>query len=471
MTRELPGFDQPFPISPSLRALVDTVLQAGGKPVAVGGCVRDHLLGLSPKDIDVEVYNIALNDLEAVLTTLGDVHAVGKSFGVLKVSMTRPEIANFDVSLPRRENKEGRGHKGFFVEMNSNLSFEDASLRRDFTVNAMGIDLETSTLLDPHSGVRDLRQGILRHVSEAFDEDPLRVLRAAQFAARFALSLDPGTIKKCQNLRSELSTLPKERIWEEFKKLIFAARPSIGLEVLQDTGALELFPELLALMGCQQDPTWHPEGDVWVHTLMVADEAARIVREEQLDEDESLKVLFGALCHDLGKPPTTKFEDGRYRSKNHEAAGEEPTRSFLSRVGAPNDLIDAVVPLVRDHLKPVQLYKEREKISDGAIRRLSARVPITRLCLVAKADFLGRTTEDAKAGIDPSVVWLLREASRLSVQNAAPRPILMGRHLLDAGMTPGPQVGEILAKAYEAQLDGEFSDLDNALKWVKLNSR
>ena len=436
----------------SLENITQAIISAGGKPILVGGCVRDRLMGVRSKDFDIEVYGLSLEKLEAVLNKLGPVYAVGKSFGVFK-------LFNFDISLPRTENKQGQGHKGFVVQSDSNLTFENASKRRDFTINSMGIDLATQELLDPNGGQKDLKSRTLRHVSDAFDEDPLRVLRACQFAARLEFKIHPETLKKCRSLEPELRTLPKERVGEEFKKLMLAKKPSIGLQALLDTHALSLFPELKALIGCQQDPTWHPEGDVWIHTLMVTDEAAKL--------SDSLVIRLAALCHDLGKPPTTQFEDGRWRSKNHEAAGIAPTQSFLDRLAISQDETDQIIPLVQDHLKPCQLYKVRDQVSKGAIRRLATRVNIENLCLVAKADFLGRTTDDAKTGKDPSSIWLLEEANKLAVATSAPEPILLGRHLLDLGHQPGPKMGKLLKQAYEAQLDGEFSDLNGAIQWIK----
>jgi tRNA nucleotidyltransferase (CCA-adding enzyme) len=323
----------------------------------------------------------------------------------------------------------------------------------------MGIDLQTGELLDAHGGQADLKARVLRHVSDAFDEDPLRVLRACQFAARLEFSIHPDTLRKCHTLQAELPTLPKERIGEELRKLVMAKKPSLGLQALRDTKALSLFPELEALIDCQQDPTWHPEGDVWVHTLMVVDEAAKL--------SDSLLIRLAALCHDLGKPPTTRFEDGRWRSKNHEAAGVPPTRNFLNRLALAEDMVGEICELVAEHLKPMQLYKVRDQVSDAAIRRLSTRVNISNLCLVSKADFLGRTTEDAKAGLDPSASWLLEKAEELAVAAQAPEPILQGRHLIENGIKPGPAMGRLLKKAYEAQLDGEFHGLEEALNWLE----
>ena len=460
----LPGLARPFPVDAGLGRLADVVRAAGGRPIAVGGSVRDHLLGTNPKDVDVEVHGIALDALEAALVARFRVEAVGKSFGVFKVVV---DDVTYDVSLPRRESKVGRGHRGFVVQSDPAMGFDAAALRRDFTLNAMGVDLADGSLLDPHGGARDLAAGVLRHVSPAFDEDPLRVLRAAQFAARFGLSIHDDTVARCRGLVDELATLARERLWEETKKLLVKARwPSIGLAAWKNLGALALFPELQAMVGCPQEPEWHPEGDVWVHTLMVVDEAASIAREEQLDDDEALLVVLGALCHDLGKPPTTAYVDGRIRSIEHESAGEPTTRSFLARIGSPPAVVEAVVPLVKDHLKPYQLYREREKVTDGALRRLALRVPVRRLVRVAAADHRGRTTADALQGGDPAGAWLLDEAARLDVAARAPTPILLGRHLLLRGWPPGKAMGDALKQAFEAQLEGKFADVDGALRWL-----
>ncbi len=466
----LPGLSTPFPVSAPLSALVDAVVQAGGRPLAVGGSVRDHLRGLPPHDVDLEVYGLPLVALERALAPFS-VHAVGRAFGVLKVDVEAAGAREcFDVALPRRESKAGRGHKGFIVESDPGMTPAEAALRRDFTVNAIALELvgggATGALVDPAGGVADLRAGLLRHVSPAFDEDPLRVLRAAQFAARFGFEVARDTVERCRALTPELTTLPKERVWGELEKLVLrGVWPSGGLLVLEQTGALgALFPELAALVGCAQDPEWHPEGDVWAHTLLVVDEAARLARADALDDGEALRLVLGALCHDLGKPATTSFEDGRLRSKDHEAQGEAPTRALLGRLGAPHDLVDDVVALVREHLKPFHLYKDQAK--DAAVRRLALRVPLPRLVRLARADHLGRTTPDALAHDDPAGDWLLERAAVLAVADQAPKPLLLGRHLLARGLAAGPALGALLKEAFEAQLDGRFADEAGALAWL-----
>lgn len=463
VTHPLPGAATPLSLPPGPRAVADALLAAGGRPVAVGGCVRDHLLGRDAHDIDIECYALDEAALTTALETVGSVHAVGRSFGVLKVSAAGEVV---DVALPRTESKEGRGHRGFLASADPHLPFEVAAARRDFTCNAMGVDLTDGALLDPHGGQADLAAGRLRHVSPAFAEDPLRVLRACQFAARFALTIHDDTLALCKSLEPELATLPAERLYEELKKVLRAPWPSLGLAALGPTGALSLFPELAAMQNVPQEPEWHPEGDVFTHTLLVVDEAARLCRQQALPEDEALRVLFGALCHDLGKPATTTHEDGRIKSKNHESEGEPPTRSFMARLGAPKDLVDDVVDLVRDHLKPFQLYKDRDVIKDGAIRRLAVRVPIDRLCRVARADHFGRTTKEALAHDDPASPWLQKRAQDLHAYDQRPQPLLQGRHLIARGHKPGRAFRPVLDAAFSAQLDGAFADLDEAEAWL-----
>lgn len=461
-------------VSNATRLIADNIIAAGGTPIIVGGAVRDWLMGSTnpSKDIDIEVYGIDLTTLQSVLSPLGEVHAVGSSFGVLKLTL---DGEDFDISLPRRESKSGSGHKGFVVEADPNMSFKDAASRRDFTINAIGYDLNTNEILDPWNGQEHIDKGILVHVSDAFDEDPLRVLRFCQFAARFQFSVAHSTLEKSRSLKTELKTLPSERFWEEFKKLLLKSeKPSIGLNMLIWTQAIEVFPELNAMLYVNQDPEWHPEGQdsrygsLWTHNYMVTDEAARICREQNVDEDESLIIILGAMCHDLGKPSTTEFKDGRWRSHNHEAMGEDPTRSFLTRIGCPPSIIEEVVPLVVNHLAPAHFYRDAKRVRDGAIRRLALKVPLERLVRVATADYLGRTTPEALARepFEPGI-WLLERAKSLGVREEGPAPILMGRHLIQLGVKPGPEMGKILKAAFEVQLDGGFDTEASAIEWAK----
>ena len=436
-------------------------MEIGARPIVVGGYVRDHFLSVESKDIDIEVYGISsLDVLKSSLETFAPVHEVGKNFGVLKLRLDDHDL---DISLPRTEIKTAKGHKGFHVQTNGYLDFNTASKRRDFTMNAIGYDIKTDFFIDPHGGQKDIEAGIIRHVDdESFIEDPLRVLRAVQFAARFNFKLDANTLKLCQTMIKEdmLSELPKERIFEEYKKLLLkASRPSIGFELLDKMNAL--FPELKALQRVAQDKTKHPEGDVWTHTMMSLDAMAEL---KTGNNKKDIILMLAILCHDLGKVKTTKIVDNKVSADNHHNT-LEPTISLLERLSDQRSLIDAVVSLVQEHPAPSQLYKENAQ--DSAIRRLSTRVNIEDLVMLAKADNFGRTTQDAINKAYPAGEWLLTKAKELNVLHKGPEQILQGRHLISCGLKSGKIFKHILELAYEAQLEGKFFTEEEAIVWLK----
>jgi len=435
--------------------LANLIGQKNGRLLLVGGCVRDLYLNATPQEIDCEVQNLSIEKLKSILSTKYTCHEVGKAFGVLKLKGFPAEI-----SLPRTEIKTGTGHKGFSVELDPHLPFDQSAQRRDFTINAIGLDPLSGALFDPTGGISDAQSLTLRHVGPAFGEDPLRVLRAMQFIARFNLAPHPDTLKVCRSMT--MDGLPPERLYEEWKKLLLqGVNLRAGLNFLKDCEWLSYFPELHALVGCQQDPEWHPEGDVWVHTLHCLDAFAR---ERIGDEWEDLVVGFAVLCHDLGKPMTTQTgKDGRIRSPLHEPKGEAPTRSFLSRLTNQIDLHEQVIPLVRRHLTPRTFYKDQA--SDGAIRRLASKVKrIDRLVRVAAADIAGRPPRQDDF---PEGPWLLQRAEELKVKDAEPKPIILGRHLIEHGWSPGPGFSPILDQCFEAQLDGKFADLKSGLAYLQ----
>jgi tRNA nucleotidyltransferase (CCA-adding enzyme) len=444
--------------------LAESVRSNGGRAMLVGGCVRDEIMGIRPKDWDVEVYGVKPLKLREIIDTFGLVNVVGEAFAVYKIG------DDLDVSIPRRERKVSDGHRGFVVEGDPEMSFHEACSRRDFTINAILKDAITGEIVDPFGGGGDIGCGLLKMVSrETFGEDSLRVLRAAQFAARFEFKLDAETAEVCKSI--DVTDLPKERIWGELEKLLLrAARPSIGIRLLYDLGVVrQLFPELESLVGVPQEPDWHPEGDVDVHTMMVVDEARKLI--DGLDRPRQVAVMLGALCHDLGKPPTTEFIDGRTRSRGHDEAGVEPTLTFLDRLGVHTldgfDVRDQIVQLVRYHLKPGEYYKSKNPVGDGAFRRLARKVEPDLLYRVAKADSLGRNPEwlpKEKWFDSAAQEWFIEKVKALDIERKAPDPILMGRHLIGLGMTPSPRFREILDKVYQLQLDGVVTTLDQAVE-------
>jgi tRNA nucleotidyltransferase (CCA-adding enzyme) len=441
---------------PRAHAIAASVRQAGGRALIVGGWVRDRLRHVTTsKDLDIEVFGIPADRLRTLLESFGRVETVGESFQVFKTG-------DIDVSLPRRESKSGRGHKGFTVAGDPNMSVENAARRRDFTINAISWDPLTGEYIDPFGGRGDLDQRLLRVVDPGtFPDDSLRVLRAVQFAARFEFALEEKTRLLCRSIA--LDDLPAERIWGEVEKLLSAERPSSGFALALDLGVVEkLWPELHALVGCPQEPEWHPEGDVWVHTLQVIDQARR--RIDDLPRPQQIVMMVGAVCHDFGKPATTAFLDGRIRSIDHEEQGVEPASRFLDRLNIHSidgyDVRRQVLGIVAQHLKPGMWFKTRDQVGDGAFRRLAQKVDLDLLARLAKSDCLGR--EPGQFNCD-AMDWFLDRAHKLGVEHRPPAPILLGRHLVELGMKPGPRMGEILKTIYEQQLDGKVTSLDAAI--------
>lgn len=452
-----------------LRAMLEAVRRIG-RPRLVGGGVRDWLLGLIPQDFDVEVGGADFESLHRVLAPFGSTDVIGRSFGVIKVR-SRASGAEYDFSLPRRESKTGAGHRGFAVRPDPKLSDAEAAARRDFTLNAIALDPFTGELIDPWGGRRDLEARVLRHTGPAFAEDPLRVLRAFQLAARFNFNLAPETAALGRSIASDFAELPIERIWGEWDKWATkSTRPSRGLSVLEETGWLRHFPEIAALRGTPQEQEWHPEGDVFTHTQHCVD-ALAAGTEWQAGEASRRRLLsFAVLAHDFGKPATTVRAEKRgalrWTSPGHEAAGGPLATGFLRRIGAPLELDAPVSALVVNHLAH---HHGQAKFSDSAVRRLARRLAPARiddLAAVMRADADGRPplpSDEIHSRIDE----LLAKAHALQLADAAPKPIVLGRHLLQLGLQPGPEFKRITAAAFEAQLDGAFADEPGGTAWVR----
>lgn len=436
-----------------LKDVIVHIQQLGGKSYLVGGCVRDALLGITPKDYDVEVHGVTPTELEALLSAQGLTAAqVGKAFGVYKLDN------NIDLSLPRRERKVGEHHTAFEVEVDPHMGLHAAAARRDFTINAIYYDINTQEVHDPFNGIQDLRSRILRHVSSRFVEDPLRVLRAMQLAARFELDVHEDTINLCSKL--ELQGIPKERQYEEWRKLILKGKnPAKGLRFLHACGWIRYYPELQDLVGVKQEPRWHPEGDAWTHTLHCMNAFAS---NKTGNDDEDEIVGFATLCHDFGKATTTTYDASGWHAYGHEEEGVPLADSFLRSLTTNHNLISQVKPLVRYHMAPNALYKD--KAGASAIRRLAQKVRIDLLCRVVTADMQGRPPLNHSS--IPSVDWLLGLAKNLNVQSSSIKPLIQGRHLILKGLTPGTNFKAILASALQAQLDGDFTTTEEADLWL-----
>jgi tRNA nucleotidyltransferase (CCA-adding enzyme) len=442
--------------------ICEAVRAAGGRALLVGGWVRDHLLGIESKDFDIEVYRVEPARLRALLEKIAPVNAVGGQFAVYKLAFHNPPSFEIDVSLPRRESKSGRGHRGFTIEGDPEMSFEEAARRRDFTVNAILYDPLTDEIIDPFGGAKDLEAKLLRAVAaDTFVEDSLRVLRAVQLAARFEMTVEPATAELCRSI--DLADLPHERIWGEMEKLFtMAARPSIGLQTALDLGVLDkLFPEIRALVGCPQESEPHAEGDVFRRTKLALDEAVNLAAD--LPKEKRVTVMLAVLCHGLWRLHATEITEGH----DHPWGRDEAARAVMNTLGLHTlggyDVRSQALGLVREHLRPGQFYDDREHVTDGAFRRLARKLDLDLLYRVAKAVALGR----AAASDSIKQEWFIEKARRLGVEHSAPEPILKGRHLIEAGFEPGPRMGEILRLIYDLQLDDQVTNLDEALAAVR----
>lgn len=428
-------------------AVASRVAEMGGHTYYVGGFVRDVLMGRENKDVDIEVHGISPEALEEILDSLGQRICVGESFGIFNL-----KGYSLDIAMPRKEEARGQGHKDFAVFVDPFIGTKGAALRRDFTVNALMQDVLTGEIVDHFGGQEDLRRGVLRHVHEqTFPEDPLRVLRAAQFAARFSFSMAEETVSLCR--RMDLRHLPGERIAGELEKaLLKAEKPSIFFEVLRQMDQLDVwFPDLKALIGVPQNPVYHAEGDVWNHTMMVVDEAAKLRHKTE----KPYWFMLAAVAHDLGKALCTQEKDGVYHAYEHETLGLPLAEAFLRRVTREAKLIEYVKNLTLLHMKPntVAGVRSRVKVTN---RMYDQAIDPEALMYLALADDRGRITE--KPGENHEA--FLRE--RLEIfREMMSRPYVKGRDLIEAGLTPGAGFSEILAYAHKLRLAGV--EKENAL--------
>jgi tRNA nucleotidyltransferase (CCA-adding enzyme) len=451
-------------LDPGLERIVSDLDAKGYRALIAGGAVRDALIGHEPKDFDIEVYGITYDQLAEFLSARGRVDLVGKSFGVVK-------FEGHDFSVPRRDSKTGPHHRHFDTEFDPSITPREAASRRDFTINAMTYDPIRRALLDFFGGRQDLQNRILRATSSAFSEDPLRVLRGMQFACRFDLTLDPATAEMARSIAHEYPTIAKERIAEEFMKwALKAPHPGHIADYLRTSGWIVHFPEIDRLFGVPQDPEWHPEGDVGVHTMHVLNYAAGIAERDHCEGDDRAVLLFAALTHDFAKADTTQLRevDGRLRwtAYGHEPAAGPAARSFLERIGIKPAIIDEVAKLVEHHLAHASIGPE---VTPRAVRRLALRLApasIKQLLRLIEADASGRPPR--APGLPDSAARIRDTAAEQAVAEQPQPPIILGRHVLPYfDNRPGKHIGQVTHAAYEAQLDGAFSTEAEALAWLK----
>lgn len=430
--------DKNFEIAKEIAKRVQTV---GGKAYFVGGYVRDAIMGIDSKDIDIEVHCVSPKQLEGILNSLGECRTVGVSFGVYGLAHY-----DIDIAMPRIESKSGRGHRDFDVFVDPFLGTKKAAMRRDFTINAMMQDVLSGEIIDHFGGREDLRNGVIRHVNDAsFAEDPLRVLRAAQFAARFGFSVADETMELCSKM--DLTALAKERIMGELQKaLLKAEKPSVFFETLKKMGQLERwFPEIGALIGVEQEFAFHPEGDVFNHTMLVLDEAAKLRDKAK----NPTAFMLSALCHDLGKPEATKVIEGRIRAFGHEELGVPLARKMINRLTSEAELKKYVANMVLLHMRPNSLFHMKSG-RKAYMRLLSKSICPEDLLLLAKADHCGRTVPDN----DYSKIESTLAGELAAYRELMSKPQVGGEDLIKAGMKPGKGLGAALEYARKLHLSG-----------------
>ncbi len=433
-----------------LKKAVGLLSENNCRAYLVGGAVLDALMRKPIKDWDVECYGLNFNSLSELLKKFGKTSLVGKAFGIIKLRAGEDE---YDFSIPRRDNKIGIGHTGFSVELDPDLSIKDAARRRDLTINSIYLNLQTLEIEDPFNGVEDLKDGRIKATDPVtFIEDPLRVLRIMQILPRKGRYVDPETIDLCKSMIDEFDALPRERLFGEFSKLLNKSDgPSLGLHFLADCGWINKFPELAALRGTPQRPEQHPEGDVWRHTMIAVDNAAKL--RGFIPDDWKAAYMFGMLCHDMGKPATT--DPVKLTAHNHEVAGVDVANTFMHRLTNNIDLIEKTLSVVKNHRKPYILA--RDSSSPGAWKRLHIELPLHVAAYVTQADRSPHFANVAEEFLSETET-ILQKSDEFGKEKI--HPALNGGYLIKKGLKPGPHFKKIISAAFEIQLDEGITDPD-----------
>ena len=492
-------------IEPEILRILQELNDKGHQCLVIGGAVRDAILGLEPKDIDIEVYKISYEDLMRFLSCHGIVDLVGKKFGVIVFRPSSNSEMKYDFSIPRKESKIGTGHKGFEMTFDIDMTIKEAAERRDFTFNALAYDPITSQLYDYYGGVEDLKNKVIRHTSDKFSEDFLRILRGMQFQARFGFEIHPDTIalmkemlkqpEPCTNdfafgLDNEFDQLSKERVFEEWMKWAEkGVHHHLIFKFMRETGLIEYYPMLEALKETPQDKIYHPEGDVEIHTELCLAHLDKLIEETinrprhtpsiaecipKIYGKEKVVLVLSTLLHDVAKPQTTKEEMKKDRmtitSNGHESMGGDIANDFLTSIGFHEELITPICNIIANHLAGVNISVITSPAGQvKAVKKLSRRLhpaTITQLLCVMESDSNGRGKSGFQSVTGGPEIYQIAK-NHLDVIDKQYEYVLMGRHLIEAGLKPSPEFKIILDNANEAQVNGEFSDVDGAKKWLE----
>jgi tRNA nucleotidyltransferase/poly(A) polymerase len=450
---------------------------------AVGGFVRDIISNDPSEDVDILITRHSADEIIKKLESHGKVDIVGKSFGIIKFTI---RDKTYDIALPREDRPKQakiRRHKDFVISADPDLPLEKDLKRRDFRCNSIAVRLVDGKVFDPFDGQKDIKERIIRLTNlQAFPEDPLRVIRVARFASVLGFSVDPKIYEVSKDI--DLSGLSIERVNEEiFKILLFSPQPSRGLGELFKLGALrQLFPELYKLTLSIQDSVFHPEKDsyghhtVWAHTLITVDQSRRLASHFHLNEQKTLTLVLSALFHDVGKPETAQWEFKRGRlvitNNGHDILSSKIVKKTLDRLRIFSwngyNLRKMIPLLIKCHHRASELWQNQDVITKKAFNRLAADVEgeIELMIYLDAADRAGRSKKPIQ-GLDKEAQWLLKKFEELNVSKETIKPLIMGRDLIELGVSPGPAMGELLKKLYQKQLDNEFETREKGIKMAK----
>lgn len=433
------------------------VNEIGGTAYFVGGCVRDSILGIPNKDIDIEIHNVTPYILKNILKGLGNVQSrtVGNNFGIYNI-----DGYDLDIALPRKETAIGKGHNDFRIDVDAYLPLKDSARRRDFTINALMENVLTGEIKDYFGGLDDLHNGIIRHIDDkTFTEDPLRVLRACQFAARFNFEIASETINLCKTM--DLSTLPKERIAGELTKVLLKAKkPSLFFNSLYECGQTEWFKEVYALKGIEQDNEYHPEGDVYIHTMSVLDQAGELFSTGIDEPDRYLPFMLSALCHDFGKVNTTEMNNkGKLCALNHELTGIPIANEFLNRIYNNKSFIKYVDNMIEYHMKAHSCFNNHSKTKTTNLMFDKLLYPKDFIQLVY-ADSTGHDLNNLdNRQFNMFLNKAMAESEFLTDRyfdygKKISEPHITADDLIELGLKPSPLFTTILDKAWNMHLKG-----------------